>query len=255
MCKKSKVIKTVILFLISVTCFFAQNRGYEIMKKNDELKEANDAKADVTLVLVKKDGKKKFRKMTMFSKKRKEGFDSFFEIKSPSDVEGMRFLTLARKGDDEQRMFLPALGKARRISGSSKDGKFLGSDLYFYDLEDHDLEDYDYKFIKEDKMEGVEYFVVESRPKDKKAPYSKILSWVRKDNYFVYKDEMYEKKQGRLLKTNVIKETKEIQGIIEPIKMIVTNHQEKQSTYYLVENINVNTGLKEEIFKVKNLEN
>ena len=152
-------------------------------------------------------------------------------------------------------ILLPALGKARRISGSSKDGKFLGSDLYFYDLEDHDLEDYDYKFIKEEVLDGVEFYVVESIPKDKKAPYSKILSWVRKDNYFVYKDEMYGKKQGRLIKTNIIKETKVIQGIIEPTKMVINNHKENQKTFYLVENINVNTGLKNKIFEVKNLEN
>ncbi len=66
-------------------------------------------------------------------------------------------------------MYLPALGKSRKISGSSKDGKFLGSDLYFYDLEDHDLDDFTYKFIKEEVWEGHEYYVVESYPKDKKS--------------------------------------------------------------------------------------
>ncbi len=248
-------ITVILVMMASFSILNAQDKGYEIMKKNDELKEAKDATSDITLVLVNKNGNKKQRKMKLYSKKRKEGYDSFFEILSPADVEGMRFLTLARKGDDEQRMYLPALGKSRKISGSSKDGKFLGSDLYFYDLEDHDFDDFTYKFIKEEVWEGHEYYVVESYPKDKKAPYSKAVDWVRKDDYFVYKEEMYGKKQGRHIKTLLVKEVAVIDGIIEAVKMVIINHNDNHKTFFVEQNVEMNIGLDNNIFTVKNLEN
>lgn len=251
----ARCIMALLTMMAGFSMLNAQDKGYEIMKKNDELKEAKDVTSDITLVLVNKNGNKKQRKMKLYSKKRKEGYDSFFEILSPADVEGMRFLTLARKGDDEQRMFLPALGKSRKISGSSKDGKFLGSDLYFYDLEDHDFDDFTYKFIKEEVWEGHEYYVVELYPKDKKAPYSKVVDWVRKDNYFVYKEEMYDKSQDRHIKTLLAKEVIEIDGIMIAAKMKIINHKDKHQTFYVEQNHKVNAGMIDNIFTVKNLEN
>ncbi len=77
------------------------------------------------------------------------GQDSYIEVLEPADVAGMRFLTLAEAGEDIQRMYLPALGSARRISGSAKKGRSLGSDLFFYDMEDHKFEDFSsYRYLR-----------------------------------------------------------------------------------------------------------
>jgi hypothetical protein len=233
----------------------AQDSGYDIMKKNDQLKEPSDASSEGKLILINKNGNKKQRTMKIYIRKNDEGYDSYFKILSPADVAGMKFLMLARKGDDEQRMFLPALGKSRKISGSGKDGKFLGSDIYFYDLEDHDLDDFTYKYIKDETWEGKEYYVVEAYPKSKSSPYSKTTSWVCKDDYFVYKMVMYDKKQNRKLKTMTITETTTMQNIILPVKMEVNNHQDNHQTIYLQENNKVNIRLDKGIFTVRNLEN
>lgn len=253
--KHHKIFPLLILSLLLLgRCAYAQDRGFDIMKKNDNLKEPSDAYADGTMVLVNKNGNKKQRKMKMYSRKAENGYDTFFEITAPADVEGTRFLTLARKGDDEQRIYLPALGKSRKISGSGKDGKFLGSDIYFYDLEDHALDEFTYKFIKEDTWENHDYFVVEAYPKSKDAPYSKIVNWVRQDDYYIYKIEMYGKQQNRHVKTLITAETTTIQGIIEPTKMVVYNHLENHKTFFIQQNHRVNVGLDENIFTVQNLE-
>ncbi|MGD2033443.1 MAG: outer membrane lipoprotein-sorting protein [Bacteroidales bacterium] len=258
--KTKKIILTFLLaiptFILSATITYAQSRkGYEIMKKNDQLKEPSDAYSEGTLILTDKRGNQKQRKMKMYTRKRDEGYDSFFEILSPADVAGMKFLTLARKGDDEQRMYLPAMGKSRKIASSGKDGKFLGSDIYFYDLEDHDLDDFTYKYLKNETWNGKEYYVVEAYPGNEDAPYSKLVNWVRVDNYYVYKMEMYDKKQNRLLKTMKITETSIMQGIILTIRMEVINHLENSKTLYSQTKNKINIGLSEDIFTVRNLEN
>lgn len=249
----------VMIILTSVLLDFnplaAQNKGYEIMKKNDQLKEPKDTYSKSRLILINKNNNKKQRKFEMYSQKTEEGFDSFYKILSPADIEGMKFLTIAHKGEDEQRMYLPGLGRTRKISSSGKDGKFLGSDIYFYDLEDHDLDEFTYQYLKEATWKGHEYYLVEAYPKNEDAPYSKIINWVRKDNYYVYKMDMYDKKQERLLKSMLITETRIKQGIISRLKMKVLNHQEKHQTLYLHENYKVNIGLDPDIFSVQNLEN
>jgi hypothetical protein len=260
---KQKAKKTILSLLLSVTVLIAgattssaqSQKGYEIMKKNDQLKEPSDAYSEGTLILTDKKGNQKQRKMKMYTRKRDEGYDSFFEILSPADVAGMKFLTLARKGDDEQRMYLPAMGKSRKIASSGKDGKFLGSDIYFYDLEDHDLDDYTYKYIKNETWNDKEYFIVEAYPRNEDAPYSKLVNWVRTDNYHAYKMELYDKKQNRLLKTMTITETSILQDIIIDTRMEVTNHLENSKTIYSQVNNKVNIGLSEDIFTVRNLEN
>ena len=230
------------------------NKGYEIMKKYDELKEPKDSYSEGTLVLKNKKGNVKKREMIVYSKKQAAGYDSFFEISKPADVAGMKFLTIAQKGDDEQRMYLPAFGKSRKISGSGKDGKFLGSDLYFYDLEDHDLDDYTYKYIKDEEWDGKSCFVVESYPVDKDAPYSKIINWVCKDDYYVYKVEMYDKKQNRLIKTSVINKTEIIEGIILPLEMEIKHHLDNHNTMYYQGAYKIDVGIGDEVFTVQNLE-
>ncbi len=255
---KKTMFRMLVCFLITVITvgnLYAQpNKGYEIMKKYDELKEPKDSYSEGRLVLENKKGNVKKREMLVYSKKQAAGYDSFFEITKPADVAGMRFLTIAQKGDDDQRMYLPAFGKSRKISGSGKDGKFLGSDLYFYDLEDHDLEDFTYKYIKEDEWDGKAYYVVESYPVDKDAPYSKLTNWVRKDDYYVYKIEMYDKKQGRLIKTSFINEIEIIDGIITPLEMEIINHLDNHKTMYYQGAYKINVGIDDDVFTVQNLE-
>ena len=251
-----KVINVLLVVLIIAGNVSAQNgKGYEIMKKNDELKEPKDVSFDGFLEITNKRGNIKKRSMKVLSKKQPAGYNSFFEILEPADVSGMKFLTIAQKGDDDQRMYLPAYGKSRKISGSGKDGKFLGSDIFFYDLEDLDLEDFTYKFMKEETWEGNDYYVVESYPIDKKAPYSKVINWVRKSDYYIYKAEMYDKKQQILLKTAIVKETMIIEGIIEAINTQTINHKDKSSTTYLITDIKINTGVDDKVFTIQNLEN
>ena len=134
----------------------------------------------------------------MYTKQGSQGRNSFIEFVEPADVKGTKFLTIAHKNaDDEQRLYLPALGKVRKISSSKKDGKFMGSDLFYYDMEDRDYEEFTYNYVGEEVFRGMNCYVVESFPKDSSAPYSKMVMWVNKENYFVYKRECYDSRQHR----------------------------------------------------------
>ncbi|MDF1564167.1 MAG: outer membrane lipoprotein-sorting protein [Deltaproteobacteria bacterium] len=124
------------------------------------------------------------------------------QILAPADVAGTAFLTLEREGkDDEQHMFLPALGKVRRISGSAKKGSFMGTDFSYADLETRDAEDNHCELVGEETLEGKKVWHLSTRPKtpDKDDAYSRAELWVQQETLVPVKIELFDRKE-KLLK-------------------------------------------------------
>jgi outer membrane lipoprotein-sorting protein len=252
---KKILLTTVIIFLALPV--FADQYGEDIARRSFDLPESDDDYSVTTMILINEQGDRKIRKIEFYSQEGNEGRNTFMEFMEPADVSGTCFLTLGkREGDDEQRIYLPALGRVRRISSSENDGKFMGSDIYYYDLEDNEWEDFTYQYLRDDTYNGMDCYVVESYPEDEDAPYSKVVLWINKDNYFVYKRECYDREaRPRLIKTIVVVETETVDGIIIFTKMAVDNHEDSHQTLLLRENVQVNIGVPDDIFTVRNLEN
>lgn len=240
--------------LLCSTGVFAQElTAFEIMKKNDDLQKPKDTYSEIKLTLTDKRGNSIERSLISYSLKTDFGYNSFIEVTSPADVSGMKLLSIAKEGEDEQRIYMPAFGKVRKISSSGKTGKFLGSDIYFYDLEDYNLNEFTYSLNGTKEWNGKQYYLITAIPKNNKAPYSKTIHWVSKENFFIYKSEMFDKK-GSLLKTLVINKTKTEQNIIIPAEMTFTTVKTGHFTKYTLLKDKINTGVSEEIFTVKYLE-
>ncbi|MCG8570133.1 MAG: outer membrane lipoprotein-sorting protein [Spirochaetes bacterium] len=249
-----KAFMLVLIFLISLSTF-ADAKGEAIARKYFDLKSADDDFAIATMVLIDKKNNKKTRKLEIFAKEFTEGKNTFIRFLEPSDVKNTTFLTITHKNtDDEQRLYLPALKKVRRISSSSKDSKFMGSDLFYYDMEDKDYDDFTFKYLKDEEFRNMDCYVLEMKAKDPNSPYLKTKVWINKSDNFIYKTECYDKKRGGLIKTMVIVETRIIDGVIFPIKTLIENHQEQHKTLLSMDNIKINSGLKDNIFTVQNLE-
>ena len=241
------------LLMISMV-LSADPKGDEIARKHYDLPEENDSYSQSTMILIDSRGNKKVRKVVMFSKKTDVGTNSMVEFVEPADVKGSKFLTIGYKdGDDDQRLYLPALGKIRKISSSNKDGSFMGSDLNYFDMEDHDYNDYLYKYIKEEMYEDRDCFVLEMISKDENAPYSKQLAWIAKENYFIYKIECYSKKNNQLEKTIVFLNVSSIGGILTAKRTVVENILKNHKTLLQIDEKKNNIGVKDSIFSIQNL--
>jgi outer membrane lipoprotein-sorting protein len=244
-----------ILFALILSLpLFADQKGEEIAKKHFDLKKADDSFGIATMVIMDKSGKK-IRKMEMYTKQFPEGQNSFVRFLEPADVKDTKFLTITHKNsDDEQRLYLPAMNKTRRIASDNKDGSFVGSDLYYYDLEDRKYEDYSYKFLRDETYNSMDCFVVEMTSNDKNAPYSKSIAWVNKKDYFIYRIDAFDRKKNELLKKFTFVEVKEFKGVLIPTKIAVENVREQTRTLMQTDNLQVNSGIKADIFSVQNLE-
>ncbi len=240
---------------------FADARGDEIAKAYFGLPKAADTKASATMTLIDKAGGRKVRKLEIDYRETAEGKDAYIAFSEPADVAGTKFLTLAHKGADaEQRLYLPAMKKTRKISASGKYGAFVNSDFYFYDLEDRKFEDNTYAFLAADEViadkafEGMKFDKIEMKPKDPSSPYSKTIAYANQADHFVYKLECFDKKDGALLKTFLFVKVENLKEHLIPTQTLVTNNKNGSKTLLAMAEVQVDIGAKAELFTEKNLE-
>lgn len=182
----------------------------EIMAQVDQIAEPASMKSNMTMVLVDSRGNQRVRSMQMTSAD-VDGVDkSLMFFLEPNDVKGTGFLMFdyeAAEQDDDQWMFLPSLGKAKRIASSDKTGSFMGSDFSYSDMSKRNLSEWTYKIVKEDNVNGADVWVIESLPVDEsvteKTGYVRSIAYVRKDNYHVIRGISYLEKKGEVKLMNV----------------------------------------------------
>src|SRR5262245_36177656 len=69
----------------------------------------------------------------------------------PNDIRGTGFLVWEQpQADDERVLYLPSLGRVRRIAGAETQESFVGSDFTYEDIGGRELDDYTYAFAAPD---------------------------------------------------------------------------------------------------------
>jgi len=179
---------------------------------------------------------------------------------NPKSVVDTRFLTLEREGaESDQWIYLPEMGKTRRIAGSAKSGAFMGTDMSYDDIDsaNRSADKDTHRIVKEEtyKGNGVEAacYVIESVPKDKTYQYSKMLSWIDKSTFTSYRIELYDKK-GAHVKDMAMWDFADKQGRLTPLKMRVSTLTKGTNTLVTTDSIEYDGSLPEGLFTTKYLE-
>lgn len=135
----------------------------------------------------------------------KTGMESsliFFE--DPPDILGTGLLSVEREdGRDNQWLYLPAVGKVKRIHDSGRTDYFLGTDMTFEDLSVEDIDQFIYAYEDADSVWlGRAAAVVRASPTDSAAArsgYRFRRLWVDPERSLVVRAEYYGK-AGTLVK-------------------------------------------------------
>jgi len=175
---------------------------------------------------------------------------TYLKFLDPADVRGTIFLSLERKGkDDIQYLYLPALKRSRRIAGSAKNGRSMGTDFTYSDLEFRDAKEG--KVRKEaDATSGKRpVYVVVAEPSDGDDAYSSVKMWIDKKLHIPLKIEFYDrgKKLQKVLKVLKLKKKKST-GRIYASKFRMKNVQENTQTVMILESLNESAQLPDRLF-------
>ena len=137
----------------------------------------------------------------------------------PNDIAGTGFLVWERPGGDDDRfLYLPALGRVRRIAGAERQESFVGSDFTYEDIGGRALDDYTYTLVDANASwtdaDGHAPSGVAPRiaAKDADAIYPRVVSTIRKDNFVVVAAEIFNRRDERE-KVYRVRRLEQVKGI------------------------------------------
>lgn len=234
-----------------------EEKGRAIFDEADHRNDGfGDSQGDMLMILKNKRENTSEREMSVQSLEgpKEEGDKTLMVFLSPKDQKGTALLTYQHKDrDDDQWLYLPALKRVKKIASSKKSGPFMGSEFSFEDIGGQQVDDYDYKYLKDETVDGQDCFVVESYPKDKNSGYTKIVTWVDKVNYRTLKADFYDRKKSHL-KTLTSKDFQlYVDKFWRPMEMEMVNHQTGRSTVLKQSNIKFKVGLSDSDFTKNSL--
>lgn len=129
-------------------------------------------------------------------------------LTAPQDIKGTTLLIHEHSDvDDDFWLYLPSLGKPRRVAGSSKKNSFVGTQYAIVDLQSFEHEKYEHRLIASESCDEGACWLIESIPSSSYAEeigYSKLRSWILKDTFRTVRIEYYDP-TGALYKRQTLK--------------------------------------------------
>lgn len=229
----------------------AKQGGREIMVMVDERPDGFDRKSEIKMTLTNRRNRQRIREIVSFKKEYGKDSKMLMFFKKPADVKGTSFLTWDYdeiEKDDDKWLYMPALRRVRRISGSSNNDYFMGTDFTYDDMGDRNVDEDRHTLLREEKIDGVDCWVVESVPLGEDELYIKKIIWIRKDALVSIKTEYFDK--TGLMKIFKVTGLEKISGFWTITKMEMENIVEEHKTEMEIKNIRYNQNLKDSLFKV-----
>lgn len=207
--------------------------GYDIIKKADDVPEPKNSSSNATLTIHPKKGPDRIREVIMKSKDYGSVSKEVIVFTTPKDVAGMGNLMFdypedenGNKKDSDNWLYMPAMGKTRRIasSGSEGEGSFMGTDFTYQDMGDRSLNKYNYTLLGEENVDGVACYKVEcvSIAHTEKDP--RYITYISKDDFIMRKAEYYDR-QNALHRVLTCTDFAVIKGYTTAQKMKMENVQ------------------------------
>lgn len=257
---KINVLKIIIALLfvsaVNVVAQTPEEKGLQIATESDKRDIGfGDSQSELTMILRNKQGDESTRKISNKTLEvNDDGDKSLVVFNEPRDVKGTAFLSFTHKaGPDDQWLYLPALKRVKRIASDNKSGPFMGSEFAFEDISSQEVEKYTYKFIKDEKMDGIDCYLVERYPVDKNSGYKRQEVWYDKEHYRPMKVVFYDRKNSKL-KTLTYEGYKQyLNRYWRADKLSMINHQTGKSTDLLFKGYKFANGFSDGDFNKNSL--
>lgn len=209
--QKGLVVAVLAALVLSVTPVGAQNlTGPEILAKVDETMHSSSKVMKEKMTITSASGQERVRELQVRNKRQGDNDQMMVQFLYPADVKGSGVLI---SGDD-MWLYLPALGKVRRIAGHAKKGSFMGSHFSYEDMEDFGStgfgEDFTATYLKGETVSGEETYVLELTPKSSEVGYEKLVMWASTATYLPRKIDYYE--GGKVVKRLQTADVSKIDG-------------------------------------------
>lgn len=192
----------------------AQESAESIMQKVMDSQAADTSAMDIRLTLIDAKGEERERRIQTLTMTEGGLTNTITVFISPASVRNTRFLTRERAdGTDDQWIFLPALGRVKRIAASEGGGSFMGSDFTYADMASttYDTTEAAHTLLGEETINGRAAYKLRSIP-NIPGTYVQTLIWVDKEYYLPLRVEFYEREGATISKVLTTDGITQIEG-------------------------------------------
>ena len=245
------MICSLLLCLLPGLSLADEQKGLEIMQEVDKRDLGwGDMSADLKMILKNKNGDEHVRSLRLKTLEvLNDGDKSLSIFDSPRDIKGTAFLSFTHALEaDEQWLYLPALKRVKRISSSNKSGPFLGSEFAFEDLTSFELKKYKYNYLRDEVIDGIDCFVVETFPQYEHSGYTRNIVWVDKQRYIPLRINYYDRKNSHLKTQTFSNYQQYLDQYWRAGQSLMENLLSRKSTVLLWENYQFRSGLTDRNF-------
>jgi predicted RND superfamily exporter protein len=170
-----------------------------IMQKSLAATKVKDSVSNATFTLIDKGGQARVRK-TQGHTRLQDGTDDNMRLVrflSPADIKGTSILLIEHaRADDDMWLYLPALGKVRRLSPANKKDSFVGTDFSYADVIGYKPEQWTHRLVGDEVLNGMPCHVVESLPADdtvrQSTGYGKRVTWLGQQNFVTLRVDIWD---------------------------------------------------------------
>ncbi|HBN97582.1 MAG TPA: outer membrane lipoprotein-sorting protein [Firmicutes bacterium] len=205
------------------------------------------------MTLVSASGARRTREIRLQNRRTEDQDFMLVRFLAPTDVRGTGLLMT----NDDTWLYLPALGRSRRIAGHAKKGDFMGSDLSFDDMEQLGMTGFGSKFaptlLRSEVLQGTDTYVLELAPLDSDSDYSKLVMWVDQARFLPRTIE-YVDTNGKPLKVLHNDGIQEVDGRWVASVMEMENVQQGTKTILKVSDVEFDVDISDSNFTVRSLE-
>lgn len=254
MIKKISIFLLLSLFIISQFSLAQELDGEQVLKNLEASRQSESHQMKMEMVLYSSSGDMRSRTLNNY---RQEGEvdRSLMQFTEPADIKGTSFLLLddQKNNQEDMYLYLPALGAVRKISGSQKNGSFVGSDLTYNDIGIFSGANFSDNYQAEIIAEEEEIIELRLEIIDPDIDYSYGRMWVRKDLWLGQKIEYYDQ-QEELIKVINLSDFDEIDGNRLARRIEVENLQKGSRTILKMLEVDFDPELDPNIFTTRYLQ-
>ena len=240
-----------------------ESRAHWVARQVQERDTGRDSRMTMRMTLVDRRGRTRERALdfaALQGGRAAAGDRTLLHFTYPNDIRGTGFLVWEHPdAEDERFLYLPALGRVRRIAGSEAQESFVGSDFTYEDIGGRELDDYTYTLLDAHAVwtapDGSRHpaWILESKSRAADARFPRVVSTIRKDVPIAVRAEIYNRRNERQ-KTFEVRRIEKVGAYWTVMAMTMADAVEGTRTDLVVEKAEYDVGLKPSDFTRAQLE-
>jgi len=235
----------------------------EIMERNFLVSRVPQSTYRAQFKLENAAGQIRIRDVAVWSRLHDNGIDvsRLSRFMSPADIKGTATLVVENfQADDGIWLFLPAIGKVRRLAAANKRDSYVGTDLSYADIVGFHNVSWSNSITGDTACGDAQCWVIESMPKSdavaQQTGYGRRVSHVRKTDFVADRGEFFDLKQ-QLIKTfqqSQIQHVASEPSRFQAMHLQVKNHKTGHTTTVELSDFKTDTPMNDSLFSPSGLE-